>query len=155
MTLFKINSLILFFNLIITFNIFAQNIEDSNNDPWNFYDFGGTPDLQSDRELTLSENELGELIKNLESDVLTVIINAAEEIMRNAEGTEKILKKFLWKGPFPGNAQLKDALKKASALSDENNYSELIDNLLKATSSEASAAALKIIVMLNALNSLN
>ena len=131
-------------------------------EPQKWPDYGGTPDISVPDELKLTVLELESLLQRLGSLEQNVRVRAAEEMQRDAKGSESVFRTLLWRNHGATNAEMKDAMREAAQIAPQkkNGTTELLDGLLMMdpTSTEhgkGTLGALRIVAMLRALQQLD
>jgi hypothetical protein len=132
-------------------------------DPEQWPDYGGTPDIALSPELGMSVEELETLLERVASPDFATRVEAATQISRDASGSESAFREVLWSRHGARNVQIKAAMKEARRLlSRKGDDSEggVLGVLLEMdpTDQEDGAgirAATRVMTMLVALSKLN
>jgi hypothetical protein len=83
------------------------------DDPSKWPDYGGTPDALVSAELGLGVEEIEVLLRGLEAGTAEERRAAAEELARNAPGSEQSLRQVLWSDHGARNIEMKNAVQVA------------------------------------------
>jgi hypothetical protein len=130
-------------------------------DPEQWPDWGGTPDLTLPEEMGLSVSELNAYLEKLGSADAGVRARAVEELIRDAAGSEAMFRKTLFEGHGARNDEMRAAVREARKRASQNTSKEgLLKGLLSIDPADdavgnGARAALRILAMLYALNTLD
>ncbi len=129
--------------------------------PNDWPDFGGTPDITVPKEMGLSGTELQQNLKRLEALSQAERARATKELHRNAPGSEAVIEKGLWSSHGVRNSEMRSALQMAHRQAGHlGKKRDLLRGLLSMDPEHSelgrgTSGALKILAMLRALDSLN
>ncbi len=129
--------------------------------PHSFRDYGGTPDITITREMGLSSDEVVHLLARLKSTDQAERTRAADELERNASGSEDALRLALWENHGARNTAMRHAIQTARRRAEATGKKGDLTAALVAVDpshpelGKGTIGALRVLCMLRALNSLN
>jgi hypothetical protein len=129
--------------------------------PFEWPDFGGTPDIVSSTDLGLGVAELKTILERLKSPSLGDRAKAVAEVIRNAQGSESVLRDVLWSPHGARNAEIKQAILVARSRGESIEANDsLLAGLISIDPSNqeygrGATGALRVLSMLRALDSLD
>ncbi len=134
----------------------------SSPDPFQWPDYGGTPDIPVAEGVGLSTAELDNYLSNLSSPSQSDRAKAVRDIVMNAPGSEQTFQKALWARHGATNAEMKTAIRTAVKQRGASQGDPALVDALVAIPREHHTAlsrgvlgALRILSMLQGLNTLN
>ncbi len=125
--------------------------------PFEWPDYGGTPDIKVDKEVGLRVDELREYLGRLRSADLSTRAEAVREIVKNAKGSEASIREILFGRHGVKNTEMKYAIREARRRGGEG--ATLVRTLVEMDPTDTehgqgTSGALRILSLVTALDTL-
>ncbi|MCP4605519.1 MAG: hypothetical protein GY847_34195 [Proteobacteria bacterium] len=130
-------------------------------DPHVWPDYGGTPDIAVSEDMGLSQDEIKSLLEHLKSPDQADRAKAADDLQRNATGSDNAIRSMLWDRHGARNSEMRQSIRVARKREQSlGKKGDLLNELIAIDPvhpelGKGAYGAVRILTMLRSLNSLD